>query len=167
MNVSLGFSRDKSLKSRLIRWVIKSNYSHVFIRYESHHWGDVVVHATDRGIVVEPFERITKNKTIELFELNHDMTKGFANVRQHLTARYDFRSVIWNALLYLLLRITNAQFLWKLVARNAARLSCSEFGVLWLQGAAFPKSNNLDTELTHLGILYGFITKSNLCKLQQ
>jgi len=52
------------------------------------------------------------------------------------------------------------RFLWKLIARNAARLSCSEFGVLWLQGAKFPGSKELDPELTHPGMLLEFVTES-------
>lgn len=161
MKAIIGFSRDNSFKSKLIRWVTRSPVSHAFICYDSPIWGpNVIVHATARGIVVEPYERAMKGQTVKLFELEHDMSSGFAAVREYLTAGYDFRSVIWNGILYVLFWLTGARFLWKLIARNAARVSCSEFGVLWLQGAEFPESKELDAELTHPGMLLEFATES-------
>ncbi len=97
--VAIGFSRDSSFKSRLIRWALRSKFSHVFIRYESPHWGLVVVHATPRGIIIEPYERVIDGKEIELFALDHNMGAGFAAVREYLATRYDWHTVIWNSLL--------------------------------------------------------------------
>jgi len=149
--VVVGFNRDGSLKSRLIRWVTGGEWSHAWIKYDSEDWGGfLVAQSSATGVVICPFEKAFKHKpdVIEYEVIDWDMTPGLRGVRSYIGAGYDYASILWNGLLLLLYRATGWEYLYKIVHRDTARVSCSEFVALAIARAAVPGSGKLDPELT-------------------
>ena len=146
--VCVGFGTNEKWTSKLIRWVTKSECSHVWIEYPSVTWGGRwVVHSWgSAGVVKVPLEQVEKDyPTHRSYECSLNIDGGFQWARQRLGARYDY-GVIWNGFLLVLHRITGWGWLNDVLHRNAARFSCSEFVAGFLKAAGVPGTEHMDPE---------------------
>lgn len=160
--ICIGFGTNKKWVSKLIRWATRSSWSHVWVEYPSGIWGGRwVAHSQSEGVVKVPLEQIeVAYPTRKLYECNPNLENGFLWARTRISAKYDY-GVIWNALLLVLYRATKWEWLWKIVAKNAARYSCSEFVCGILKAAGVEGTEGLDPELTTPGDLEKFCSGSN------
>lgn len=153
------FGTNEKLHSRLIRFITKSEWSHVWIEYPSEVWGGVwAAHSSEEGVVKVPAERVHKAYPKHMFySCDIDLSGGFFWARNRISAKYDY-GVIWNAILYFLYSFLFADFLRKLVYRNASRFTCSEFvGNILKYAGVFP---DIDPELMTPGDIERFVRKS-------
>ena len=111
--IRIGFGTTDKLHSRLIRWVTRSPWSHVWIEYESQEWGGWwVAHAGPTGVVKVPMETVHAAHTKRrVYECEANLTPGLRAVRKYVGAEYDYRSVLWNGLLLLLSRVFAREWL--------------------------------------------------------
>jgi hypothetical protein len=163
--ISVGFGTNDKWTSRLIRWVTRSPWSHVWIEYPSGVWGGRwVAHSWADGVVKVPIERTEatypKSKIYECMIPVDVLSPGFSWARHHISAGYDY-GVIWNGFLLVLYRSTGWNWLWKIVARNATKFSCSEFVCGFLKAAGVNGTESLEPELTTPGDLEKFCAGSD------
>jgi len=125
----IGFGTSNKLHSRLIRWVTRSPWSHVWVEYESEAWGgEWAAHAGPSGVVKVPLETVhAEQSKRKVYDCRLDLIPGLRASRGHVGAAYDYRSVLWNGLLLLLSRVFAREWLTKIVTRNRSKMSCSEF----------------------------------------
>lgn len=159
------FGTNDKISSRLIRWATRSLYSHAWIEYPSGVWGGRwVAHAWADGVVKVPLEQVEEAyPTRRMYECKipiNELSSGFDWARKHIGAGYDY-GVIWNGLLLVLWRATKWQWLWRIITRNAAKLSCSEFACGFLKAARVNGTESLDPELTTPGDLEKFCASSD------
>lgn len=160
--IYIGFSRGKSLRSKLIRWATAAEWSHVWVEYPSHVWGGRwIAHSAELGVVKAPAEPYlaSRERTIR-YEVKVDITRGLEACRDHVGKRYDYK-VIWNALLGVLLRVTGWKWLRKIVVKDSSRFTCSEFVTSILKEAGVTGTEGMDPELTTPGELETFCASSN------
>lgn len=126
------------------------------------------MHSTPRGVVQVPIEHIEakypKRLVYEIDLTPDQISAGLVWARRHISADYDY-GVIWNGFLLTLWRATGWMYLWKIVVRNAADFSCSEFvsGFLVATGAESTKS--MDPELTPPSGVADFCSASSICRV--
>ena len=159
--ICIVFGTNNKFRSKLIRWVTKSAWSHVWIEYPSGIWGGTwAAHSSYNGVVKLPVENVRRTyPAYKVYRCNYNLEKGLQKAREYIGAKYDY-GVIWNGLLLVLLRLTGWKFLWKIAARNANKFSCSEFV------SSILKASNLysgDPELTTPGDLELFCRESDSC----
>lgn len=153
--ICIGFGAENNLKSKLIRWAIRSDCSHVWLEYPSRCWGGQwVAHSSDRGVVKEPCSRVrNRYDKVYLFEVKgFDLMPGMRKSKELMGRRYDFK-VIWNALVLVAHRFTKWDWLWNIASKDLNRLTCSEFVTTVLKRAGLPEARNLDPEFTTPGDL--------------
>lgn len=158
--ICIGFGRNSSLRSKLIRWATAAPYSHVWIEYPSTCWGGQwVAHSAEKGVVKEPMERVrARYDNVRTFEVKgFDLTPGMRESKDLLGRRYDYK-VIWNALLLVIHRATKWKWLWKLASKDVSQYTCSEFVATVLRRAGLPEAGGLNPEFTTPGDLF------DLCK---
>jgi hypothetical protein len=155
------FGTNNSLRARLIRWATKSKWSHVWIEYPSEMWGGWwAAHSAEDGVVKVPHNRLwSRYPKRTMYELDVPLDLGFEWARRVIGARYDY-GVIWNALLLVLFRATRWEWLYQVVARNAARFSCSEFVAGFLKAAGTEGTEHWDVELMPPEALYRYMQKA-------
>jgi hypothetical protein len=159
--VCFGTSHD--FKSWLICKITDSKVSHSWIEYPSHVWGGQwVAHSTSRGVIKEIQESVRERYPVhEIYECKADLKKGLDSVRKYVgTADYDF-GVLWNGVLLLVYKLIKWKWLYHLVIRNTAKLTCSEFVALILKNAELPGTEEIDPELTTTGQLKAIVTASD------
>lgn len=157
-------TNDKSL-SKFFRWVTGSEWTHVWIEYSSQVWeGFLVVHAGKDGVVIVPQKKVMltypKQQVYSLKMGSYGLREGFEWAKDQIGAPYDY-GVIWNAFVLLFYRITGWRWLWKILARNASRFSCSEFVSMFLKQAEFPGTEGMDPEFTTPADLVKFCRESS------
>lgn len=150
--ICIGFGTNERWTSKLIRWATDSQWSHCWLEYPSAVWGGQwVAHSGANGVVKIPVERVYKKYPKRgLYELKlepEEIDRGFSWARSRIGVDYDY-GVIWNAILLILWRATGWKYLWKIVYRNAAKDSCSEFVSGFLAATGMPGGEKLDPELT-------------------
>lgn len=147
--VVVGFGRDRSLRSRLIRWATAGRWSHTWL--ELHLWGGAwALHSGARGVAVVPLRQVTPTYTAVARYAVAGLPEAavLAVAHTYVGRPYDYRAVLWNGLLLVLLRLTGWQRLHDAVVRDAARYSCSELVAAILGGAGLEGLPALDPELT-------------------
>jgi len=161
--ISIGFGTNRKWTSCLIRWATGSEYSHVWVEYESSVWGGTwVAHAGPKGVVKETQENVYKKyPKHRIYDFSGDLTKGLHAVKGDVGADYDYRSVIWNGLLLVLYTATRWNYLHSLVTRNTSKLSCSEFVAKILKECGVEGTETFDPELTTPGDLERFCAHSD------
>jgi hypothetical protein len=152
--VRVGFGTNDKLTSRLIRWATRSPWSHVWLEYSSGVWGGQwAAHSWADGVVKVPLEQVHSTYPRRVvYECSLDLASGFQWARGHIGADYDY-GVIWNGLLLVVHRATGWKWLWEIVARNAAKFSCSEFVAGLLKAAGAEVVKGVEPELTTPGEL--------------
>lgn len=153
-NVYIRFGAWNNLKSKVIRWVTRSKWSHVWIEYDSKRWGGrMVVHADAKGVIIEPLLNFLERRGAPTSTAIYKVNKGnpdsaFIESRYYLGKDYGFRTVILNALLLLLVRLG-----WqgKGAFRDSGKYVCSEFATLFIKHAEIDCP--LDPEATWPGKL--------------
>jgi hypothetical protein len=160
--IYIGFSRGRSLRSKLIRWATAAEWSHVWVEYPSHVWGGRwVAHSAENGVVKVPAELyLASRETVKRFEVKPDITGGLEACREFVGKRYDYK-VIWNALLGVLWRATGWEWLKKIVSKDSSKLTCSEFVTSILKEAGVVGTESMDPELTTPGDLESFCSSSD------
>lgn len=169
--ICIGFGTNQKWTSKLIRWATKSEWSHTWITYPSSVWGGYwAAHSGPNGVVKIPLERMKQMYPESIhYELGagvDDFVLGFEWASQHVGQDYDY-GVIWNALLLVLWRATGWRYLWKLVARNSTKFTCSEFVTGFLIASGVPGILKVDPELTPPGVLQEFCDDSPECRRAQ
>ncbi len=155
--VTICFGRWADLKSRIIRWITKSEWSHVWIEYNSERWNSrLVVHADSKGVIIEPkssfLERRKQPLAVVEYEISGYTSRAFALSKEYLGKDYGYWTLILNSFLLLARRlgIKNLRGV-----RDIGKYTCSEFTTLFIQNAGI--SCKLDAELTWPGKLYDWI----------
>lgn len=97
MKLRVGFSTTNSFMSRAIRWFIKSNISHTYIRFYDEFLGEeLIMHADWPGVVIEHAELFEKqNKIAVEYEFNDSRFK--ASLRKNLRLlrkKYDYWNIV-------------------------------------------------------------------------
>lgn len=161
--IIVGFQRDRSLKSRLIRWITMGEWSHAWIEYNDKLWGgDWIAEATAAGVDVVPLERAPKKGELVLYVVKSwDVDPGFKVAKDFIGTEYDWLSVIWNSVLMVLFKITGWMWIWNKVRRDSSKATCSEFVTIIIKGSRMPGSEKLDPELTTPGKLQKFCESSS------
>jgi hypothetical protein len=161
----LCFGTNDKLYSRLIRWATGAHLTHAWVEYKSAVWGGWwVAHSTDRGVIKEVAEGVdARYPTHRKYECRADLSAGLQAVRSYVgTADYDW-AVIWNALLLVLYRATNWEWLYRIVARNGAKMVCAELVGIILKESGLAGTENFDPELMTTGMLDEFCASSEDC----
>lgn len=126
--VRIVFTAGTHWISRAIRWVLRSEVSHVFIDYPSAVWGGRwVAESTKGGVRKVPAQKARHHVKAE-FILKFDPTEGFRATRRYFGAEYDyvgaavlgFLALLWRWFKVKLrhpLRASKAQFCSEFVAR--------------------------------------------------
>jgi hypothetical protein len=146
--IVIGFGTNEKWTSKLIRWVTRSEWSHVWIEYPSGVWGGRwVVHSWESGVVKVPLELIReKYPKHRSYDLNRgEMAQGFDWARERIGASYDY-GVIWNALMLVMYRATGWEWLHRILLRNAAKFSCSEFVSGFMKASKVKGTEDWDPE---------------------
>lgn len=157
--VYICFGRWATLKSWLIRWVTRSEWSHVWIEYSSDRWQSrMVVHSDLKGVIVEPvsnfYERRSRPSASAIYKVSKGRTDlGFLESKRYLGKDYGYIAVIINIFLLLLWR---AGFKGLEGVRDVGRYICSEFCTLFIKHCQIPC--DLDPEHTWPGKLNDWIT---------
>lgn len=159
--IYIGFSRSRSIRSKLVRWATGAAWSHVWIEYPSHAWGGRwVAHSAENGVVKVPAEPyLASCEAVKRFEVKVDITKGLEACREFVGRKYDYK-VIWNALVGVIHRVTKWQWLYKIVSKDSSKLTCSEFVSSILKEAGVIGTEGMDPELTTPGDLERFCSSS-------
>jgi hypothetical protein len=118
--------------SRIIRWVLRSEVSHVFIEYPSSIWGGRWVAEATKGGVRKVQAYKSRHHVYAEFICKFDVRSGLANAAKYVGDEYDYSGAIILGLLALLWR-------WfKVKLRKPLRASksqfCSEFVARVLMG---------------------------------
>jgi len=160
--ICIVFGTNEKWTSKFIRWVTQSPWSHVGIEYPSAVWGGRwVANSQADGVVKIPIEQFEATyPTRKVYECGPNMADGFQWARNHINADYDY-GVVWNAFVLVLYRMTGWRWLWKIVTRNAAKFSCSEFVCGFMRAAKVTGAMRLDPELTPPGDLDKFCASSD------
>lgn len=160
--ICICFGTNEKWTSRLICWATEAEYSHTWGEYPSSVWGgEWAAHSSSSGVVKVPAEAVRQEyPKFVAYECQADLSKGFEWARKYVGAKYDY-GVIWNALLLVLYRFTKWRWLWNVVSRNDAKLSCSEFWASLFKNAEVPGAEKLDPELTTSRMLRAFCVKSD------
>lgn len=159
--ICIGFGASDSVRSKLIRWATKSDWSHVWVEYQSRAWGGYwAAHSTEKGVVKEPAARVKRryNRAV-LFEAKFDLTPGMSSARTLVGKPYDFM-VIWNALLLILSRWIRYGWLVQYVSRDLSKVTCSEFVATIIKRSGLQEAKGLDPELTTPGDLHRLCERS-------
>jgi hypothetical protein len=125
--MNICFGNNNSVRSCLIRKITKSKFSHVWIEYQSFDWdGNLAVHANEHGVIIEPLENVeNRYNLIVKFECKHTLMYGFDKCKDYLGKKYDFKSVISNLILLLLIDLFDLENVNPVIDNN--KFSCSEF----------------------------------------
>lgn len=93
----LGFSRDRSLISRLIRWFTRQPWSHVFVvMYYDKNVGDhVLIEAGAGGVTISSLKKYRSGYDVEFCRMEPDrMRAGVEEVKKLLGRRYGYFQLI-------------------------------------------------------------------------
>jgi len=166
-NVYICFGRWNDLKSKVIRWITKSEWSHVWLEYNSDEWGHrMVVHADAKGVIVEPVENFWERRKEATHVLSYkvnigDIKTGFKDSARYLGKDYGYFALIWNALMLILLKLGFKEK-WLSIAKDLNRYVCSEFAILFLKNARAEGASTLDAEAIWPGKLASWLNRSYL-----
>jgi len=92
--ITIGFSSSSGIMGKLIRWFTKGRVSHAFATYYSEVLQDIfVIEATFWGYKLTPKSKwIKKNKLVDEFKCNKDLSEGLKYIAKWLGGTYDFWS---------------------------------------------------------------------------
>ena len=162
--ICICFGTNDKWVSKLICWATDAPYSHTWIEYPSMVWGGLwVAHSSENGVNKMPQELVRKAyPESEIYECKLDMTDGFWWARNYVgVADYDYTAAIWNGFLLALYGLTRWRWLYKIVYRNAAKVTCSEFGAGFVKHSGVAGAEDMDIELTTTGALRSFCKASD------
>jgi hypothetical protein len=168
MTIRVCFGKDKGFKGKLICAVTGSSLSHSWVEYISGVWGGSwVAHSNHRGVVKEPVENVRKKyPTYRIYESDFDFSRGLIAARRHVgTADYDYITVFWNIILFLLKRYTGLAKLQDYALINTSKQTCSEFVAEILKNAELPGTLDISPELQTTGNVEDIVLKSGLFQL--
>jgi hypothetical protein len=142
--VRIVFTAGTRWMSRAIRWVLRSEVSHVFVEYPSGVWGGRwAAEATKGGVRKVPASKARKHVHSE-FIVKFDPTPGFVAVRKYFGAEYDYVGAAILGFLALLWRWFRVKVRHPLRASKAQ--FCSEFVSRLLMGVDAVQVSDWDPE---------------------
>ncbi len=104
----LGFSRNRSLLSKLIRWFTRQEWSHTFIilDYDEDVGDHKIIEASTGGVRINSLEKYREDYHVELCELSdHDTELGISAAETLLGSRYGYLQLIGYIPVVLLRRV--------------------------------------------------------------
>lgn len=149
--LSIVFTVSDSFVSKAIRWVTKSETSHVAIGTEI--FGvPVFMHSTVGGVQITPRERYLKNnRVVAEYVANVDVESKLRNnvmkVAEYLGEKYDYIGLVGYAILIFAWRLFRKKIKNPLASPTA--MVCSEFVVHLNADGDIPEWDGLDPERTH------------------
>jgi len=157
-DVRIVFTAGTHWISRLIRWALRSEVSHVYIEYPSGMWGGRwAAEATKGGVRKVPGWKARHNVYAE-FRCKFETKPGFAAVSKYLGEEYDYTGAVALGLLALLWRWFRVKV--RHPFRSSKAQFCSEFVTHWLQGCEVEHTARWDVERSGPGRLYRFCGRS-------
>lgn len=152
--IRIVFTAGTHWVSRAIRWVLRSEVSHVFIDYPSAVWGGRWVAESTKGGVRKVPAIKARNHLHSEFVCRFDARSGFSAVSRYFGDEYDYVGAAVVGVLALLWR-------WfKVKVRNPLRSSraqfCSELVARILIGSNVPGTERWDPEKAGPGRLLRF-----------
>lgn len=154
-NVRICFGRWNNLRSKFIRWLTRSKWSHVWIEYNSSIWKDtIVIHVDLKGVIIEGLDNFHKRRGIPSSIIHYKVIKGnlssgFAKCTSYLGKKYGYWTLFRNSVLLLLRRIGFKNLK---PASDSDKFTCSEFVTLLLKHSNV-HACNLVPEHTWPGLL--------------
>lgn len=163
MDVSLIFTRNSSWISKTIRWLTKSEVSHVSILINTAFGDNMLLDVTYNGYKMIPLELFLNrgNHIVHQMKLNHDVSKGIKVVSRWLGKPYDFKTLL--SFVNLFNKIFQRTLSHPMDNPNS--LICSEMVTIMLQKSDFPGSEILVPKKTSPNDLMEFLKSSSLAHL--
>lgn len=130
--------------ARIIRWVLRSKYNHVFFLYECKLWGGWwAADIRKQGVQKTPSEdALQRVKFIEYWACSMPLEKGLRKTRKFILSGYDFLGLLANLFRVLLWRIT--KFRWLKPCHSADKVFCSEYVAMVIALSDIPHSEDLE-----------------------
>ena len=155
----IGFSTTNHLLSRVVRFVTRSNCSHVFfVYYDQDFCLDMVMEAHWSYRLI-PLDQFTKtNKIIRIITPKHDIDLAIKSSVHWLGSLYDAKGLVGMAWVKLGRWLRHC---WKNPFRSTANVYCSEAVTRGLLDQRYPGFNSMDAETVGPDdLLEFFITES-------
>lgn len=156
-DIRIVFTAGTHWISRLIRWVLRSQVSHVFIEYPSDMWGGRWVAEATKGGVRKVQAQKARHHVAAEFKCKFDTRVGLASAAEYVGDAYDYSGAVLLGVLALLWR-------WfKVKVRRPLRASkaqfCSEFVARILMSVPEVMVADWDPEQSGPDRLYCFCSK--------
>ena len=155
LDITIGFSTQNNLPSRLICWITRSPCSHSFIAFnDSALRMRIVMQAKAWGFELRPLKRwLRKNILVAEFKpKTQPLESALLSIAELLGTKFDFKSGVYVLIRSLLLRWTRSRFTLRAGSRPS-RLICSEAVIRLLGKADYQTVRGLDPETTSPGEL--------------
>lgn len=163
----IGFSTAKGLGgllSRLIMLFTGDRYSHVWLLYYDHAFGEDMVmeaHTTWRLIPLRDFER--KNNVIAVYRPRTSVDDGLRYGGRLLGTRYDTEGLIGNVVVVVGGWLKRR---WRNPFRSSRQVFCSEGVLRVLQAARFPGAAALDPHQVQPGEVERLLREASATRLR-
>ncbi len=155
LNITIGFSTQNNLSSRLIRWITQSPCSHSFIAFDDSALRmRLIMQAKAWGFELRPLKRwLNKNLVVAEFKpMAQPLEGALLAIAELLGTKFDYRSGIVVLLVSLFVRWTKSRFSLK-VNSSPSKLICSEAVIRLLKMADYKAVRDLNPEITSPGAL--------------
>lgn len=157
--VYIGFSKNKSLLSRLLCFFTKAECSHCFFVFDLYGQGWVLQADWD-GIVIDSLAKFQKRDDVVALAAVPELDdQDLAAAMQYLGDGYDYMGLL-GGIFPLIGRWFKKK--WNNPWSNSKALFCSEFVVAVLQNARFPGAEDLVPDQTTPQMLKDFLTEHYL-----
>ena len=155
--IRIVFTASAHWMSRVIRKVMRSQVSHVYIDYPSDMWGGRWAAEATKGGVRKVQVRKAKKYVFAEFQCKFDAKPGLRSVAKYCGEDYDYIGALAFGVLVLLRRWLKVKVRRPLSSSKAQ--FCSEFVTRFLQGAGIAETLNWNVEKSDPGRLYRFCNK--------
>lgn len=124
-DVRIVFTAGTHWISRLIRWVLRSEVSHVFIEYPSELWGGRWVAESTKGGVRKVQASMARHHVKMEYVCKFDIAPGLKSVAKYVGVKYDYVGALVMGMLALFWRWFKIKL--KHPLRSSKAQFCSEF----------------------------------------
>lgn len=155
LNITIGFSTQNDICSRVIRWCTRSPCSHSFIAFDDTVLRmRLVMQAKAWGFELRPQRRwLLSNVVVAEFKpIGNSLDEALISIAQSLGLKFDYMSGTLLLLRSLLGRWSQSGFSLR-VKNSPGKLICSEAVIRFLKIADYRTVRDLDPELTGPGDL--------------
>lgn len=163
--IVFGFSRGNSLISACIRWFTDSEWSHCWLEFDCDELGGRwIAHATDQGVIIEPAEPKLAywGAHVRRYEITAPgVERGIREAASCIGKRYDWMAILGHAARLVAYKLTGKRY--GNPARNAARLTCSEYLATIAKRAGMDGTEDWDPESIAPSDIEEYANVSSLC----